>query len=193
MPRIPGYLTGLLLVAVVLLHTPLAAQEGGWKALKRQEKREKIDRQADASLASLFEKSAKAKELYEGAYGWAAFDSLKLAVGIAGGGGQGVAIAKESGERVYMNMGTAGVGLSFGGQRYQVVFLFQDSKTFRHFVDVGWQADASASAVAGTDGANAQTGFVNGLAIYPMTQEGLMLAADIAGTKYWQDGKLNQD
>lgn len=181
----------LLILTVLLCISPLAAQEGDWKSLKHQEKREAIDAKADESLEALFDKSAKAKELFESSYGWAAFDSLKLAIGISGGGGKGVAVAKEGDERVYMEMGTAGVGFSLGGQRYQVVFLFQDSKTFRHFVDSGWQADASASAVAGTDGANAQTGFVNGLAIYPMTQEGLMLAADIAGTKYWKDGKLN--
>ena len=185
-------ITVLLICAAALTATsPLTAQEGGWKEVKRQEKREAIDAKADESLKALFDKSVKAKELYEASYGWAGFDNLKLAVGISGGGGQGVAVAKESGERAYMNMGSAGVGFSLGGQRYTVVFLFQDSKSFRHFVDSGWQADASASAVAGTDGANAQTGFVNGLAIYPMTDEGLMLAADIAGTKYWKDKKLN--
>ena len=35
-------------------------------------------------------------------------------------------------------------------QKYQVVFLFQDEKTFRNFVDVGWKADATAQAAAGT-------------------------------------------
>jgi len=181
----------LLFVGVLPASSPLAAEEGDWKSLKHQEKREAIDAKADESLKALFDKSDKAKELYEGAYGWAAFDSLKLAVGISGGGGKGVAVAKESGERVYMDMGTAGVGFSLGGQRYQVVFLFEDSQTFRNFVDNGWQADASAGAAAGDEGVSAQTGFVNGLAIYPMTDEGLMVTADINGTKYWKDKKLN--
>ena len=83
------------------------------------------------------------------------------------------------------------VGLGLGAQKYQVVFLFQDEKTFRNFVDKGWQADASAQASAGTAGVGAQTGFVNGIAIYQVNETGLMARADIAGTKYWKNKKLN--
>jgi hypothetical protein len=35
------------------------------------------------------------------------------------------------------------------------------------------------------------TDFVNGLAVYQLTESGLMANADIAGTKYWQNKKLN--
>ena len=93
--------------------------------------------------------------------------------------------------RTYMKMGTVGVGLGLGGQKYQVVFLFQDEKTFSSFVNKGWQADASAKAVAGTAGANVKTSFVNGIAVYQMTDAGLMGQADVAGTKYWKYKKLN--
>jgi len=40
-------------------------------------------------------------------------------------------------------------------------------------------------------GVNKQTNFINGLVIYQMTDGGLMVNADIAGTKYWKDGNLN--
>ena len=40
--------------------------------------------------------------------------------------------------------------------------------------------------------ADAKTNFVNGLAIYQLTEKGLMLNADIAGTKYWLNDKLNE-
>ena len=90
-------------------------------------------------------------------------------------------------------MGTAGVGASLGGQKYDVIFLFETEKSLRHFVENGWQADASANAVAWESGVNKQTSFVNGLAIYQMTDGGLMVNADIAGTKYWKDGKLNNE
>jgi lipid-binding SYLF domain-containing protein len=170
-----------------------AAQEATpeWKSLKRDAKRAKIDETAQAALDELFAKSIKAESLYEKAYGWAVFDNLKLAFGFSGGGGNGVAVDKETGERTYMKMGTVGVGLGIGGQTYQVVFLFQDKGTFLNFVEHGWQADAGATAAAGTEGVNAATGFVNGLALFKMTDAGLMAAADIAGTKYWKNKKLN--
>ena len=90
-----------------------------------------------------------------------------------------------------MKMGTGGIGLGIGGQSYQVVFFFQDEKTFHNFVEKGWKADASAQAAAGKDGANATTGFVNGVAVWQVTDKGLMASADISGTKYWKNKKLN--
>ncbi len=39
---------------------------------------------------------------------------------------------------------------------------------------------------------NAEATFRNGLAVYQLTGTGLMLQADIAGTKYWKNRKLNR-
>ena len=39
----------------------------------------------------------------------------------------------------------------------------------------------------------ALTGFVNGLVIFQLTDAGLMASADVAGTKYWKDGNLNNE
>lgn len=182
-----------LTVALALtLAGPTPAQEkGSWQDLDREAKRAKINETAQQSLDEVLAKSDKAKALYDNSYGWAAFDNLKIALGISGGGGNGVAVNLKTGERTYMRVGTAGVGLGLGGQKYQVVFLFQDEETFRSFVDKGWQANASASATGGNEGVGGQAGFVNGMAIYQLSDKGLMLNADIAGTKFWQNSKLN--
>jgi len=158
---------------------------------KAQEKRDKIDAEAKAALDRLFAASASAKALYEKAYGHAAFDNTKVAIGISGGGGSGVAVVRKSGDKTYMKMGTVGVGLGLGGQSYNVVFLFESEAAFRSFVDKGWQADAGASAVAGKEGVNAESTFHDGMAYFVMTEKGLMAAADVAGTKYWKNDKLN--
>jgi lipid-binding SYLF domain-containing protein len=183
-------------VAAIILGlsaTPIGAQESGdWESLKADSKKAKINSMADEALAELFTQSPKAKELYGRSYGWAVFDNMKITFGISGGGGQGVAVAKDSGKRTYMKMGTAGLSVGIGAKSYQVVFLLEDSKTFTSFVEKGWQADATASAVAGTAGAEGQSGFSSGLATYVITDKGLMASADIAGTKYWQNKKLNE-
>ncbi len=88
-------------------------------------------------------------------------------------------------------MGTGGIGLGIGAQSFQVVFLFEKDETFANFIDGKWDAGAAASAAAGTDGANAATTFTNGIAIYQMTEKGLIANADISGTKYWVNKKLN--
>jgi lipid-binding SYLF domain-containing protein len=170
----------------------LAAQDSSWEDLDKKAKQGKINETAKESLDEVLKESKGAKELYNNSYGWAAFDNLKIAWGFSGGGGNGVAVNKKTGARTYMKVGTVGVGLGLGAQKYQVIFLFQDEKTFKNFVDKGWQADATAQAAAGTAGVGGQTGFVNGIAIYQITDKGLMASADIAGTKYWKNKKLNK-
>ncbi len=179
--------------ALFFTATDLAAEDKGedWKSLKSESKRLKIDEMANEVLEQVQNTNWKAQELFETSYGWAAFDNLKIAFVISGGGGNGVAIQKDTGERTYMKMGTGGIGLGIGGQAYQVLFFFQDEKTFFNFVEKGWKADASAQAAAGKDGANATTGFVNGVAVWQVTEKGLMASADISGTKYWKNKKLN--
>jgi lipid-binding SYLF domain-containing protein len=190
-----AYCATVLLAAIVLVMpatTIFADEEGGdWKDMKQESKRMKLDETAEEALQALFAENAKAKELYDGSYGWAVFDNLKLAFGFSGGGGNGVASVKDTNQKTYMKMGTAGVGFGLGANKYQVIFLFQDSQTFDNFVNKGWQADAGATASAGTNAAEVKTGFVNGIAIYQMTEKGLMANADIAGTKYWKNDKLN--
>jgi lipid-binding SYLF domain-containing protein len=181
----------LAAIALILVGTPGFGEES-WKDLKQESKRMKIDETAKEALDELLADHPKAKMLFDHSYGWAVFDNLKLAFGFSGGGGNGVAVEKASGNRTYMKMGTAGVGFGLGANKYQVVFLFQDEGTFDNFVETGWQADATASAVAGQAGAEVKTDFVNGMAIYQITDTGLMALADIAGTKYWKNKKLNR-
>jgi lipid-binding SYLF domain-containing protein len=174
-------------LALMVPVTAVPAEEGD---SGKAEKKAKIDAMADEALKELFENSAGAKSLYDQATGYAVFDNLKIAFGISGGGGSGVAVSK-GGEKVYMKMGTGGVGLGLGSQKYQVIFLFETDKAFRNFVDKGWKADASAQAAAGTDGANVGSSFHDGIAYFQITEKGLMASADITGTKYWKNKKLN--
>ena len=166
-------------------------EQSDWQVMETEGKRGKINETADEALEELFGENGKAKEIFARSYGWAVFDNLKIGIGISGGGGNGVAVVKSTNARTYMKMGTAGVGLTLGAQKYQVVFLIQDSKTFEQFVDKGWQADAGASVVAGKAGVGVMTDFINGLAVYQLTEKGLMANLDIAGTKYWKNKKLN--
>jgi lipid-binding SYLF domain-containing protein len=187
-----------LILLVVISGAALAGQQEEAdqgkdpKEAKRDYKRAKIDQNERETLARLFEEDAKAKRLFDQAAGYAVFDNTKISLGLTGGGGTGVAVDKESGQRTYMKMGTAGLNLGLGAQVYQIVFLFQDAETLHNFIEKGWEADASANAVAGTAGANAEATFRKGMAIYPLTQGGLMLQADISGTKYWKYEKLNR-
>jgi len=180
-----------LLVLLIAGLASISFASDGKSEEKAAERRGKIDAVAEKTLDRLFEEAPSSKNLHKKAYGYAVFSNVKVAVGVSGGGGSGVAVASKSGERTYMKMGTAGVGLGLGGRKYQVVFLFEDEKTFANFVNKGWQADTSANATAGTTGAGVASTFNNGIAIYQFSEKGLMAQAEIAGTKYWKTDKLN--
>ncbi len=160
--------------------------------MKARHKIEEINLTSEQTLKQMFEKSPTAKELFEKAYGYAVFDNLKLAFGVSGGAGSGVAVDKKTGKKTFMKMGTGGIGLGLGGQKYQVVFLFEAQKPFEDFVEKGWKADAAANAALWEEGVNVQAQFVNGLAVYQLNDKGLMLQADISGTKFWKDKNLNK-
>jgi lipid-binding SYLF domain-containing protein len=181
-----------VLVGLCLCLLGVTSAWGEEKKSKAEEKRERIDKIAGDALKELTKGSSQAKSLFEKAYGYAVFDNLKLSLLISPGGGSGVAVVKENKARTYMKMGTAGLNIGLGGQKYQVVFFFETKEVFEKFVKKGWQADASANAVAGKAGANAEATFSDGMAFYQITKAGLMLQADIAGTKYWKDKKLNK-
>jgi lipid-binding SYLF domain-containing protein len=182
----------VLLVLVLVLPGALAADKKEEKAAKQQAKRQDIDRMAKETLDELLGESGAAKELYDKAFGYAVFSNYKFQLILAGGGGQGVAVEKGPGNRTYMKMGTGGIGLGIGGKKYSLVFLFQNEASFRNFVDKGWQADTQAGAAAGTASADVESTFTKGVAYYQITEKGLIASADISGTKYWKNDKLNQ-
>ena len=176
-------------LGVMVLILSVSATWAG-KAEKNAEKRESLDAMAAEVLEELFADSKSAKELSGEAYGYAVFSNLKVAIGISGGGGSGVAVG--GGKRIYMKMGTGGIGFGIGAQKYSVIFFFEDEKHFTSFTEKGWQADTGAQAAAGDKGANAAATFRNGTAVFQMTEKGLMASADVTGTKYWQNDKLNK-
>ncbi len=182
----------IALVLSILL-VGLAAQTGAEeKKSKKQVKREKIDTITKDALKKLQSDSKQAKKLFEDAYGYAVFNNLKISLMISAGGGSGVAVEKKTKKRTYMKMGTVGLNIGLGGQKYLIIFFFQNKEVFDKFIDKGWQADASANAAAGKAGANAEATFSDGMAFFQITKAGLMLQADIAGTKYWKDKNLNK-
>ena len=49
----------------------------------------------------------------------------------------------------------------------------------------------TAQAAAGQEGATVTSSFVNGVVFYQITDRGLMVAADISGTRFWVPESLN--
>ncbi len=161
-----------------------------------KEARTALDTMANVALARLFKEQAGAKGLFDSAYGYVVFDSRKFSLLLHVNGGSGVAINRKTGQRTYMNMLGAGLALGIGGKFYQEIIVFQDKKTFDHFVDngwnKGWEGSADMSAIAWTGDAELSSQYNGGLAVFVLNDKGLLLDASISGSKYWQDDALNK-
>ena len=154
---------------------------------------------------ALFQKSEELTPYFDSAYGYAVFPSIgKGAVGIGGAYGHG---------KVYQHGQVTGVatlakisvGFQVGGQVFQEIIFFQDKRAYDEFTIGSFELDATASAVAITAGAQAQTGtggtsagvstgpdtglqsapgYTKGMAIFVHAKGGFMAEAAIGGQKF---------
>ena len=157
-------------------------------------KQERVN-ESQKTLRLLYKYAPDAKDIIGHAYGYATFSNLGASFFISVEGGKGLAHNNETSHNTYMNMGSVGGGISFGVKDFRAVFLFENKKAFRHFINNGWQADAQADAAAKSgkngDAYNGAVSVAPGIRLYKLTQNGLVVGATIQGTKYWKDGDLN--
>jgi lipid-binding SYLF domain-containing protein len=166
---------------------PSLAQDDAKVAKNRAE----IDTRAKEALDEFLATVEGGQALFDKAAGYAAFRVTKAGFGVSGSGGQGVAVDKSGGARVYMNTGGAGAGFTVGANRYDIIILFETKDRFEKFKTGGWDSSATASAAAGTEGAKAGTTFFEGVAYFQIGNRGLMASADVSGTRFWVSEELN--
>ena len=154
------------------------------------ERRQEILDMSKAALNEL-RKDKSAAQLIDSAYGHAVFDTTKGGLIVTGAGGTGVAMRKNGSNPVYMHMGSGGVGLGAGLENYKFIVLFENEDTYKRFIDGEWSAGATAQAAAGRDGAAVVGKFNNGVAVYHITDKGLIAQADVQGVRFWPSDRLN--
>lgn len=153
--------------------------------------RGEIDTMASNTLKQLFAEQPRARTLFDKSFGYAVFDTRKMSFMITTGFGAGVAVERTADTRTYMKMASGGVNVGLGAKWYKVIFLFESPNKFKKFVTSGWDASGGGSLVAATKGTAVGATFHDGLAVFQITDKGLMASADLTGTKYFRDDKLN--
>jgi lipid-binding SYLF domain-containing protein len=188
-------ITNIALAALAVVTLGVSAQDrhGDGDELDANtlaERRQEILDMSKGTIDAL-RKDESAKELIDDAYGHAVFDTTKGGFIVTGAGGTGVAMRKNGSSPVYMHMGAGGVGLGAGLENYKLIILFENEDVYKRFIDGAWSAGASAQAAAGRDGAAAVGKFNNGVAVYHITDKGLIAQADVTGVKFWPSDRLN--
>ena len=84
----------------------------------------------------------------------------------------------------YCTLTQATVGLALGGQAYTQLIFFETDAALRDFKSGNYAFAAQASAVALRSGAGANAKYANGVAVFTMSEEGLMFEASIGGQKF---------
>jgi len=174
-----------LIVMSLFMSAAAIAQDGA------QQRRQEIDLNASQILEELFGMRGNARQLYDQAVGYAVFSATKAGFVVSGGRGTGVVVNKANGARTYMRLITGGIGLGIGAQNYDLILLFQTDSRLQDFLDGSWDANATAQAAAGNEGVGVASTFIDGLAVYQVTDTGLMAWADVSGTRFRVIRELN--
>jgi hypothetical protein len=158
-----------------------------------------------SSTIDVFKQSPQVQPYFKTAYGYAVFPTVgKGGLGIGGAYGKGQVYrgGKATGITKLMKVS---VGFQAGGQAFSQIIFFQDKRAYDEFTSGEFAFDAQASAVAITAGAQAQAGstgatagvsagpktgaqaetnYYKGMAVFVHAKGGLMYEAAIAGQKF---------
>ena len=157
-----------------LFSTSLMAQDNDRDLPGRVAEAKKILLEKDPGLIKFFSKS----------YGYALFPSIgKGGMGIGGAHGRGL-VYQGGSTTGRSSMTQATIGLQLGGQSYIEVLFFEDKRAYEHFIGGKFKLAAQASAVAVNEGASADAGYNDGVAIFTATKGGLMFEASVGGQKF---------
>jgi len=136
------------------------------------------------TIAAFEFKDPTMKERFKSAYAYVVFPNLeKGGVILAAGGGYGQVF--ERGKAI----GTAKVtqvtvGATVGAQNYSEVIFFQDKAALDRFRANKLEFDANASAVVSKSGASSSADYRNGVVVFTMAKEGVMVEAAVGGQKF---------
>jgi lipid-binding SYLF domain-containing protein len=180
---------GALVVAVFSASPGFAQDKNQDKVAKEKSE---LSSRANSAVQKLLKDVPDSKALYDKAAGYAHFAVTKAGFFVSGSGGSGVAVDKAAKKTTYMKMGSAGAGLTFGADKFDMVILFQTKDRLEKFIAGGWDSAAAAKATAGSSEAGVSSDFFEGQKIYVLNEKGLMASADVSGTKYWADEDLNK-
>ena len=160
------------------------------------EAREDARAMARDTLRELYAAQPAAKQVVEGAAGYAVFSNFGMKILVAGSGtGNGLAVRKAPPQEVFMKMAELHAGLGFGVKKFRQVWVFQTQAAFDSFVNSGYEfggQGTAAAKVSGKGGSVAGAISVSpGVWLYQLTDTGLALELTVKGTKYYRDKKLN--
>ena len=172
-------------ISAVTIIGALALMVGGCStAPKSESDRSQLNTEAAATVDHAQKKDPGLKTFMDSAAGYAVFPSIGKG-GLVVGGAYGKGVLYENGTIVgYCDMTQGSVGLQAGGQSYSEIVCFKDKAALDNFKSGKFALAAQATAVAVAAGAGANAKYQEGVAVFTLSEEGLMAEASIGGQNF---------
>jgi lipid-binding SYLF domain-containing protein len=149
-----------------------------------QAKRDSLDKEADAALASFKANDPALASMINNAYGYAIFPGAGKG-GLIVGGAYGRGTVTEQGKMIgYADLTQASIGAQIGGQSFSELILFETKPALDRFKANELAFTANASAVIVKTGVGAATKYENGVAVLIRPEAGAMADASVGGQKF---------
>lgn len=169
------------IAALVLAFAVAACAQPGWDPSAEQKAMDTIKafKQANPSLNSFF----------SDAQGYAVFPTIgKGAVGLGAGYGEGTVY--EKGKAIGLSSVTKiDLGLQLGGRSYSQIVFFKDQAALDGFKAGNFAFAADAAAVVERDGKAATADYSGNVAVFTLSDAGMMFEAAVGGQKFTFDPK----
>lgn len=148
------------------------------------EKKTILDAQVNEAIAVFKARIPDVQLYFDESVGYAVFPRIvkgAFFVGAMSGRGQ----VFKNHELVGFSLKRGGsLGLSFGGQYFRELIFFENERALERFQSGEFAFTADATAVAASAGAAAKTNYKNGMAVFILTDVGLMADASLGGQKF---------
>jgi lipid-binding SYLF domain-containing protein len=181
--------TSTIWLSLALAIGPLTTHAGLFspKGDSPEEKRQVVLKQRDEMLTELYKTKPELKDRIPKAAGYATFKQTDINLFLlASGRGYGVLKDNQTGKDTFMCVASLGTGVGMGVKDLRVIFVFNDAKVMRQFVEQGWQfggkGDAAAkykdTGISAEGGAKANVDFKDGTVASGVTTDTRAAAND---------------
>jgi lipid-binding SYLF domain-containing protein len=173
----------------VSLCVGLALAGGCSTAPKSNLARENLDKDVQDAISKAKTQDPGLTRFFDQSVGYAVFPTVgKGAVGVGGAYGHGE-LFEDGTMTGYCTLTQASIGLALGGQAYAELVFFESREALNRFKYGNFAFSAQASAVALKSGASANARYADGVAVFTMAEQGLMVEASVGGQKFTYEAK----
>ena len=120
-----------------------------------EEQRAELNEMSGQVLERVSQKYPSAKNAAKSAYAYCTISASSIKWGFYGDDHvRGVAVNNETGERIYVKMKEASVGVNFGAKEYDLIFLISNKEAWDRFIsgNIKFGSEVSAQASDGVSG-----------------------------------------